>query len=96
MNKSARFSLATIAIAVGTLYGPWPADADYIQTNLVSDNPRTRHHHRSKPSEPLGVVRTAFVRCMTNASTNGGARLVPRASSRAKQTPSASTSMDQI
>jgi hypothetical protein len=39
MNKTARFSLVTIAIAIGTLYGPSRADADYIQTNLVSDIP---------------------------------------------------------
>jgi uncharacterized protein (TIGR03118 family) len=40
MNKSARFSLVTTAIAVGTLYaGTWRAEADYIQTNLVSDIP---------------------------------------------------------
>jgi uncharacterized protein (TIGR03118 family) len=42
MKKSVRFSLVTIAIAVGTLYaGAWRAEADsvYIQTNLVSDIP---------------------------------------------------------
>jgi hypothetical protein len=39
MNKTARFSLVTIAIAIGTLYGPSRADAEYIQTNLVSDIP---------------------------------------------------------
>jgi hypothetical protein len=38
MKKSVRFSLVTIAIAVGTLYaGTWRAEADYVQTNLVSD-----------------------------------------------------------
>jgi uncharacterized protein (TIGR03118 family) len=38
MNKSARFSLVTTAIAVATLYaGAWRAEADFIQTNLVSD-----------------------------------------------------------
>jgi uncharacterized protein (TIGR03118 family) len=38
MNKTARFSLVTIAIAIGTLYaGAWRAEAEYIQTNLVSD-----------------------------------------------------------
>jgi hypothetical protein len=38
MNKSARFSLVTTAIALGTLYaGAWRAEADFIQTNLVSD-----------------------------------------------------------
>src|SRR5215510_6225423 len=38
MNKSARFSLMTTAIVVGTLYaGAWRAEADFIQTNLVSD-----------------------------------------------------------
>jgi len=42
MNKSARLkrSLVTTAIAVGTLYaGAWRAEADFIQTNLVSDIP---------------------------------------------------------
>ena len=40
MNKTARFSLVTTAIAVGTLYaGAWRAEADFIQTNLVSDVP---------------------------------------------------------
>jgi hypothetical protein len=40
MNKSARFSLVTTAIAVGTFYaGTWRAEADFIQTNLVSDIP---------------------------------------------------------
>jgi len=40
MRKSARFSLVTTAIAVGTLYaGAWRAEADFIQTNLVSDIP---------------------------------------------------------
>jgi uncharacterized protein (TIGR03118 family) len=39
MNKAARFSLVSIAIALGTLYGPSRADAEYIQTNLVSDIP---------------------------------------------------------
>ena len=40
MNKSARFkrSLVITAIAVGTLYaGAWRAEADFIQTDLVSD-----------------------------------------------------------
>ena len=41
MNKSARFkrsSLMITVIAVGTLYaGAWRAEADFIQTNLVSD-----------------------------------------------------------
>jgi uncharacterized protein (TIGR03118 family) len=40
MNKTARFFLVTIAIFVGTLYaGARRADADFIQTNLVSDIP---------------------------------------------------------
>jgi hypothetical protein len=40
MNRSARFSLMTTAIVVGTLYaGTWGAEADYVQTNLVSDIP---------------------------------------------------------
>ena len=40
MNKSARLKrlLATTAIAACTLYaGAWRAEADFIQTNLVSD-----------------------------------------------------------
>jgi uncharacterized protein (TIGR03118 family) len=40
MNKSARKLLVTTAIAIGTLYaGVWRAEADYLQTNLVSDIP---------------------------------------------------------
>ena len=40
MKKSARFSLVTTAIAVATLYAStWRAEADFIQTNLVSDIP---------------------------------------------------------
>ena len=40
MNKTARSFLVTTAIVVGTLYaGAWRADADFIQTNLVSDIP---------------------------------------------------------
>jgi uncharacterized protein (TIGR03118 family) len=38
MNKSARKLLVTAAIAIGTIYaGAWRAEADTIQTNLVSD-----------------------------------------------------------
>src|SRR5205823_2163455 len=40
MNKSVRSkrSLVTTAIAVGTLYaGAWRAEADFLQTDLVSD-----------------------------------------------------------
>ena len=38
MNKTARFFLVTTAIVLGTLYaGAWRAEADFIQTNLVSD-----------------------------------------------------------
>jgi uncharacterized protein (TIGR03118 family) len=40
MNKSARFSLVTTAILIGTFCAAtWRADAEYIQTNLVSDIP---------------------------------------------------------
>src|SRR5262249_50569957 len=40
MHKSARLSLMTTAILVGTLYAAtWRAEADFIQTNLVSDIP---------------------------------------------------------
>jgi hypothetical protein len=38
MNKTARFFLVTTAIVIGTQYaGARRADADFIQTNLVSD-----------------------------------------------------------
>ena len=38
MNKTARFFLVTTAIVLGTVYaGAWRAEADFIQTNLVSD-----------------------------------------------------------
>src|SRR2546429_9773166 len=40
MNKTARFFLVATAIVVGSLYGgTWRANADFIQTNLVSDIP---------------------------------------------------------
>jgi hypothetical protein len=40
MNKIARFFLVTTAVVVGNFYaGAWRADADFIQTNLVSDIP---------------------------------------------------------
>jgi hypothetical protein len=59
MKKSAQFSLVTTAITVGTLYaGAWRAEADsfYIQTNLVSDIPGARGHHRPNTGEPLGYI----------------------------------------
>jgi hypothetical protein len=40
MTNTARFFLLTTVIIVGTQYaGAWRADADFIQTNLVSDIP---------------------------------------------------------
>ena len=47
MNKSARLkrSLVTAAIAACTLYASaWRAEADFIQTNLVSDLPGLAKH----------------------------------------------------
>jgi uncharacterized protein (TIGR03118 family) len=63
MNKSARFkrsSLVTTAIAVGTLYaGAWRAEADFIQTNLVSDIPGLAAITEPELHNPWGISHTA-------------------------------------
>jgi hypothetical protein len=57
MNKSARFSLMTTAIVVGTLYaGTWRAEADY-KTNLVSDIPGLAAITDSSLANPRGSSR---------------------------------------
>jgi uncharacterized protein (TIGR03118 family) len=60
MRKSARFSLVTTAIAVGTLYaGAWRAEADFIQTNLVSDIPGLAVLTDPELHNPWGVSHNA-------------------------------------
>jgi uncharacterized protein (TIGR03118 family) len=62
MNKSARFkrSLMTTAIAIGTLYaGTWRAEADFIQTNLVSDIPGLAAITEPELHNPWGISHTA-------------------------------------
>src|ERR1700741_5393534 len=60
MNKSARFSLVTTAIALGTLYaGAWRAEADFIQTNLVSDIPGLAAITEPELHNPWGVSHPA-------------------------------------
>jgi hypothetical protein len=60
MNKSARFSLVTTAIAVGSLYaGAWRAEADFIQTNLVSDIPGLAALTELELHNPWGISHTA-------------------------------------
>jgi uncharacterized protein (TIGR03118 family) len=60
MNKSARFSLVTTAIALGTLYaGTWRAEADFIQTNLVSDIPGLAAITEPELHNPWGVSHNA-------------------------------------
>ena len=62
MNKSARFnrSLVTTVIAVGTLYaGAWRAEADFIQTNLVSDIPGLAAITEPELVNPWGISHTA-------------------------------------
>jgi uncharacterized protein (TIGR03118 family) len=60
MNKSARFSLVTTAIATATLYaGTWRAEADFIQTNLVSDLPGLASLTDPKLVNPWGMSHTA-------------------------------------
>src|ERR1700748_551523 len=56
MNKSAQSFLVTTAIVVGTLYaGAWRADADFIQTNLVSDIPGLAAITEPELHNPWGV-----------------------------------------
>ena len=60
MKKSARFSLVTTAIAVATLYAStWRAEADFIQTNLVSDIPGLAAITEPELHNPWGVSHTA-------------------------------------
>ena len=62
MNKSARFnrSLVTTVIAVGTLYaGAWRAEADFIQTNLVSDIPGLAAITEPELVNPWGISHSA-------------------------------------
>jgi uncharacterized protein (TIGR03118 family) len=60
MNKSARKLLVTTAIAIGTIYaGAWRAEADFIQTNLVSDIPGLAALTDPELVNPWGVSHTA-------------------------------------
>ena len=60
MNKTARFSLVTTAIALGTLYaGAWRAEADFIQTNLVSDIPGLAAITDPELHNPWGISHSA-------------------------------------
>ena len=62
MNKSARLkrSLVTAAIAACTLYaGEWRAEADFIQTNLVSDLPGLASITDAMLVNPWGMSHTA-------------------------------------
>src|SRR6202048_3074480 len=62
MNKSARFkrSLVITAIAVGTLYaGAWRAEADFIQTDLVSDIPGLAALTDPELKKPWGMSHNA-------------------------------------
>jgi len=60
MNKSAQSFLVTTAIVVGTLYaGAWRADADFIQTNLVSDIPGLAAITEPELHNPWGISHTA-------------------------------------
>jgi len=62
MNKSSRFkrSLMTTAIAIGTLCaGTWRVEADFIQTNLVSDIPGLAAITEPELINPWGISHTA-------------------------------------
>jgi uncharacterized protein (TIGR03118 family) len=62
MNKSARLkrSLVTTAIAATALYaGTWRAEADFIQTNLVSDIPGLAAITEPELVNPWGMSHTA-------------------------------------
>ena len=60
MNKTARSFLVTTAIVVGTLYaGAWRADADFIQTNLVSDIPGLAALTDPELHNPWGISHTS-------------------------------------
>ena len=74
MNKSARLkrSLAATAIAACTLYASaWRADADFIQTNLVSDIPGLASITDPMLVNPWGMSHTATSPIWTsNQGTN--------------------------
>jgi uncharacterized protein (TIGR03118 family) len=72
MNKSARFSLMTTAILVGTLYaGTWLAKADFVQTDLVSDIPGLATLTEPMLVNPWGISHTATSPIWTsNQGTN--------------------------
>jgi uncharacterized protein (TIGR03118 family) len=74
MNKSARLkrSLVTTAIAVGTLYaGAWRAEADYLQTDLVSDIAGLASITDPELKNPWGISHTATSPIWTsNQGTN--------------------------
>jgi uncharacterized protein (TIGR03118 family) len=56
MTNTARFFLLTTVIVVGTHYaGAWRADADFIQTNLVSDIPGLAALTDSNLVNPWGI-----------------------------------------
>jgi uncharacterized protein (TIGR03118 family) len=62
MDKSARLkrSLVTTAMAIGTLCaGAWRAEADFIQTNLVSDMPGLASITEPELVNPWGISHTA-------------------------------------
>jgi uncharacterized protein (TIGR03118 family) len=60
MNKSVRKLLVTTAIAIGTLYaGVWRAEADYLQTNLVSDIPGLATITDPLLMNPWGIAHSA-------------------------------------
>jgi uncharacterized protein (TIGR03118 family) len=60
MNKSVRRLSVTTAIAVGILYaGAWRAEADFIQTNLVSDIPGLAALTEPELHNPWGISHTA-------------------------------------
>jgi uncharacterized protein (TIGR03118 family) len=72
MRKTARFFLVTTAIVVGTLYaGARRADADFIQTNLVSDIPGLAALTEPELHNPWGISHTATSPIWTsNQGTN--------------------------
>jgi uncharacterized protein (TIGR03118 family) len=72
MNKTARSFLVTTAIVVGTLYaGAWRADADFIQTNLVSDIPGLATITEPNLKNPWGISHNAASPIWTsNQGTN--------------------------
>jgi len=60
MNKTARFFLVTTAIVIGTQYaGARRADADFIQTNLVSDIQGLATIHDPLLINPWGISHSA-------------------------------------